>query len=104
MRILVDTNIILDVLCKRNDFVETSSKIWKLCETEQIDGCISAVSIPNIVYILRKELTPEKTCQIIHQIMMIFEVIELKASDLKKQQKCLYQILKMHFKCAVQVV
>lgn len=89
MRILVDTNIILDVLCKRSDFVETSSKIWKLCETEQIDGCISAVSIPNIVYILRKELTPEKTCQIIHQIMMIFEVIELKASDLKKAAEML---------------
>ncbi len=89
MRILVDTNVILDVLCKRTNFVETSSRIWKLCETEQIDGCISAVSIPNIVYILRKELTPEKTCQMIHQIMMIFDVIELKASDLKKAAEML---------------
>ena len=83
MKILVDTNVILDVLCKRTNFVETSSRIWKLCETEQIDGCISAV------YILRKELTPEKTCQMIHQIMMIFDVIELKASDLKKAAEML---------------
>ena len=30
MKILIDTNIILDVLCDRTDFVESSSKIWKL--------------------------------------------------------------------------
>ena len=63
MKILIDTNVILDVLCDRTDFVESSSKIWKLCEVEKIDGYISALSIPNIVYILRKELTPEKSIQ-----------------------------------------
>ncbi len=72
MKILIDTNVILDVLCDRTDFVESSSKIWKLCEVEKIDGYISALSIPNIVYILRKELTPEKTQQI------------LKSSDIRK--------------------
>lgn len=54
MKILIDTNVILDVLCDRTDFVESSSKIWKLCEVEKIDGYISALSILNIVYILEK--------------------------------------------------
>ena len=40
MKILIDTNVILDVLCDRTDFVESSSKIWKLCEVEKIDGYI----------------------------------------------------------------
>ena len=75
MKILIDTNVILDVLCDRTDFVESSSKIWKLCEVEKIDGYISALSIPNIVYILRKELTPEKTQQIIEQLFMIFHIV-----------------------------
>lgn len=42
------------------------------------------MSIPNIVYILRKELTPEKTQQIIEQLFMIFHIADLKSSDIRK--------------------
>ncbi len=34
MTLLIDTNIILDVLLARPEFVNASSLIWKLCETE----------------------------------------------------------------------
>ena len=83
MKILVDTNVILDVLCNRADFVEDSSKIWKYCELDKIEGYISALSVPNIVYILRKELDPGKTSKLIKQITMIFKIADLKSSDLK---------------------
>lgn len=84
MKILVDTNVILDVLCAKKDFVDDSSKVWKYCEVNKIKGYISALSIQNIVYILRKELTPEKTQEIIKQIFLIFKVTDLNAEDLKK--------------------
>ena len=64
MKVLIDTNVILDVLYKREGFYEDSLKIWKLCETRKLDGYISALSIPNIVYILRRELDPEKTLEL----------------------------------------
>ena len=83
MKILVDTNVILDVLCNRSEFVEASSKVWKYCEVGHIEGYISALSVPNILYILRKELTSEKTAQLIQQITMIFKVVDLKSADLK---------------------
>lgn len=84
MKVLIDTNVILDVLCARPNFLAASSKVWKYCEINKIEGYISALSIPNIVYILRKELTPEKTQDIIEKIFLIFTVIDLKADDLKK--------------------
>lgn len=84
MKILVDTNVILDGLCAKKDFVDDSSKVCKYCEVNKIKGYISALSIPNIVYILRKELTPEKTQEIIKQIFLIFKVTDLNAEDLKK--------------------
>lgn len=84
MKVLIDTNVILDVLCARADFLEDSSKVWKYCEINKIEGYISALSIPNIVYILRKELTPEKTQEIINQLFLIFKVADLKSDDLKK--------------------
>ena len=45
MKILVDTNVILDVLCNRPEFVEASSKVWKYCEVDQLEGYISAYEI-----------------------------------------------------------
>ncbi|MBQ9384524.1 MAG: PIN domain-containing protein [Ruminiclostridium sp.] len=84
MKILVDTNVILDVLCAREGFVESSSKVWKYCETGLVSGYISALSVPNIVYILRKELDAQKTKEIIKQIGLIFSVADLTADDLKK--------------------
>lgn len=38
MKILVDTNVIIDVLCNRSEFVEDSSKVWKYCEVDYIEG------------------------------------------------------------------
>ena len=83
MKVLIDTNIILDVLCKRPAFYEDSAKIFKLCEVKKISGVISALSIPNIMYILRKELDADKTREILDSLMLIFSVADLKADDLK---------------------
>ena len=79
MKVLIDTNVILDVLYKREGFYEDSLKIWKLCETRKLDGYISALSIPNIVYILRRELDPEKTLEVINNINLVFKIYDLKS-------------------------
>ena len=84
MKVLIDTNIILDVLCKRPDFYKDSAKVFKLCEVKRISGVISALSIPNIMYILRKELDSEKTKEILDNLSLIFFFFFLKADDLKK--------------------
>ncbi len=82
MKLLIDTNVVLDVLCNRKDFVENSSKVFKLCETKKFDGYLSAISVPNIAYILRKELSIEKLKSIIVKLNIIFSIIELKPNDL----------------------
>ncbi len=84
VKVLIDTNVILDVLCSRAEFLEASSRVWKYCEVNKLSGVISALSVPNIVYILRKELDPDKTKDIIDRLMLIFDVAELKAEDLRK--------------------
>lgn len=84
MKVLIDTNVILDVLCARTEFLEDSSRVWKYCEVNKITGVVSALSIPNIVYILRKELDPTRTKDIIDRIMLIFDIADLKAEDLHR--------------------
>ena len=82
MKILIDTNVILDVLCNRADFVEDSLKVFKYCEADRIDGYISALSIPNIVYIMRKELDGERVKEILTALTSIFTVVDLRERDL----------------------
>ena len=81
---MIDTNVILDVLCNRPDFVEDASKIFKLCEIKKVDGYISALSVPNIVSIMRKELDSAKIKEILEKLSLIFTIVDLKAEDIKK--------------------
>ena len=87
MKVLIDTNVVLDVLCQRAAFIEASSKVWKYCELGKIDGYLSALSVPNIIYIMRKELDPQKVQTIIEKLMLIFKVTDLKPSDLSNAAK-----------------
>ena len=54
MKIMCDTNVIIDVLLEREPFVEDSCKILKLCEEHKIDGFVSAASVTDIFYLVRK--------------------------------------------------
>ena len=60
MRLLIDANILLDVLQNRQPHVKDSVKVWKLCETSQDIGYVTALSFANLVYVMRKELDAEK--------------------------------------------
>lgn len=87
MKVLIDTNIILDVLFNRESYVEEASKVFKLCEIKKIEGCIYALSVPNIIYVMRKELNEAKTNEILEKLFLIFNVADLKADDLNKAAK-----------------
>lgn len=54
IRIMCDTNIILDVLLKRQPFIETSRKVLDLCENNIIDGIACATTITDIYYYVHK--------------------------------------------------
>lgn len=84
MKIFIDTNVILDVLCNRKDFVADSLRVFQCCEAQRLTGYISALSIPNIIYIMRKELDLERIRDILHILTLVFSVAELREDDLLK--------------------
>jgi predicted nucleic acid-binding protein len=55
MRVLIDTNIILDVLLDRAPWVNDSSQIWAACDTRRIVGFITASALTDIFYIARRQ-------------------------------------------------
>ena len=84
MILLIDANILLDVLMNRQDFVKDSSMIWKLCETNQTKGYISALTFANLMYIMRKQLDPENIEKLLVQLKFIFDFTDFGVSDLQR--------------------
>ena len=82
MRLLIDGNILLDVLQKRPPHYTDSSIIWKMCETNMAEGCVSALTFANLVYVMRKEMSPEKIDATLRTLSLIFRFEDLKTSDL----------------------
>ena len=82
MKALIDGNILLDVLQNRSPYVEASAQIWKLCETDQIEGFVSALTFADLVYIMRKELTPDSIHEVLKKLAIIFRFTDLSVSDM----------------------
>jgi predicted nucleic acid-binding protein len=54
MNVLLDTNIVLDVLLKREPWVLDSQRIWHACDEQRIQGYLIASTLTDIFYIARK--------------------------------------------------
>ena len=84
MRLLIDANILLDVLQKREPHYKDSSLVWKLCETDQDEGFVSALTFANLVYILRKELDAGQVRSVLDKLQLIFTFADYSVSDMVK--------------------
>lgn len=69
MKVLIDTNIVLDLLLEREPFVETASDLFEQVERGSLKGYIAATSITNIFYIIRKAEGREVALAAIHRLL-----------------------------------
>ena len=82
MKLLIDGNILLDVLQRRTPYFKDSVGIWKICETKQVEGYVSALTFANLVYVMRKELNAEKINEVLKKLSLIFIFESLNVSDI----------------------
>jgi predicted nucleic acid-binding protein len=54
MRVLLDTNVILDFLLDRLPFADAATAVWQANEQSRFEGYISAITPINVFYIARK--------------------------------------------------
>ena len=83
MRLLIDANIVLDVLQKREPYWKDSSVIWKLCETEQAEGYISTLTFANLMYVMRRELDPAQIRDVLDKLRLIFRFADFSLTMLE---------------------
>ena len=72
-RILLDTNVVLDVLLDRHPHAEASASVWMAVETGISEGFLAAHAVTTIHYLLRKEMGI-KARRIVSAILSVFGV------------------------------
>lgn len=83
MKIFIDTNTLLDVLTGREPFYENSAIIWSMVEKGLLKGYISAISVNNIYYIVKKQIGKSEAEKLVDKILKDFKVISLTFEILK---------------------
>jgi predicted nucleic acid-binding protein len=76
-RLLVDTNIILDLLAKRGSFFDSASKLFSLADQNKVELYISSLSIANTNYVLSKMLNPTEAKDILRRFKVLVSIIPL---------------------------
>lgn len=56
MRLMIDTNIFLDVLAKREPFYANSKAVLEVCESKKAFGFLSVSSATDIFYLIHRQL------------------------------------------------
>ena len=87
MKVLIDTNILIDFILTREPYAFDAEKILFLCKSQKITGCVASHSIMNIFYILRKEYTPKERRTILLNLSKILEVIEIDGHKIENALK-----------------
>jgi len=54
IRVLIDTNVVLDFLQEREPFSENAARLFERIDSGEIEGFIAATTIANIYYIIRR--------------------------------------------------
>ena len=78
MLILIDTNVLLDVIARREPYVIFSEKVIDLCRQEIING---GHSVLNAMYVLRKNFTLEERKEI---FLSLCEFLYVESVDFGK--------------------
>ena len=83
MKLLIDTNIVLDVILERNEYLDSSASVLKLAGISNVYEYVTASSITDVYYIAYKQLKDiAKTKQCIRNILQILDVADVGKNEI----------------------
>src|SRR5215208_2659124 len=77
MRVLLDTNIVLDVILDREPFAQESGQIWVASDQGLFEAYLASFTIPTIYYICRKQGGPHAADEAVDRCLRAFEIAPL---------------------------
>lgn len=88
MRIMFDTNIVLDALLKREPFWVTSSHLMRLCLNGSLQGYLTASSLTDLYYLIHKNThDKEITYDAIGKLLDVFNIASVTSQHIQVAYK-----------------
>lgn len=84
MKVLFDTNVILDVLLNRQPHVQTASLLFARVERKELTGYVCATTITTIFYLASKSVGISMARLHINNLLSIFKVAVVDSVVLQK--------------------
>jgi predicted nucleic acid-binding protein len=81
MRLLLDTNIVIDVLSKREGYAD-SLAVLRYCEIGRAEGYVSATTVTDVMYIMRKRVGPGALREAVRTLLTIVDVAGVLKGDI----------------------
>jgi predicted nucleic acid-binding protein len=82
--LFLDTNVLLDVITRREPFFGDSKKIWQLVESGKWEGWISAISFNNLHYVVRKLQDKEKADHAMVVLQKLFQIAQVDSNTISE--------------------
>jgi predicted nucleic acid-binding protein len=76
-KLLIDTNIVIDLLAKREPYYTDSAKLFSLADKKKIKLSVLALTITNTNYILLREKKSSEAKSILRRFKIIVDVLPL---------------------------
>ena len=98
--VLIDLNILLDVLQKREQFYEASARLLAAVELGKVRGLVAAHSITTLFYMIRKDRSVADARVTITNLLQFIEIAPVDQSTIEQALNLDYR----DFEDAVQMI
>lgn len=77
VKLLIDTNIIVDLLSKRKNFYQEAQELFTLADEQEIQLYISSLTFANTHYLLSKELNSNEARKVLIKLKLLVSILPL---------------------------
>jgi predicted nucleic acid-binding protein len=82
--ILIDINVFLDVLQKREPFYNASAELLAEVETGRVDGFIAAHSVTTLFYLIQKGNSPAHARATVTNLLQFIKILQIDQNTIEQ--------------------
>ena len=76
-KILIDTNIVIDLLAKRDPFYKSAAQLFSLADKQKLELSISSLTFANTNYVLSRLKSTQEAREILRRFRVLIKVLQL---------------------------
>jgi predicted nucleic acid-binding protein len=76
-RLLIDTDVVLDLLTAREPHLAAAQALFSELDHGKIQGFVSALTFPNVHYILRREISNTEGVRILEKLKSVVRILPI---------------------------